>query len=397
VPPLRYLKYLIKDDLFGKLILKPFKWEVAVIKVLQVISGNDTGGGGSHVLNLSLYSNPMFHSIIGTLGGGGLYEKSKRLNVDTIKFKKSLTYDRYMLKYIDRNKIDIVNFHGAKAFFAHYFLKDKIKIPTVATVHSDFRDDFLNNSVKYKLFTPLSKKGLKSFHRYICVSDYIKDILDEENFRGRKFRVNNGIDINGFTVRENREDIRKKYNIPKEDFLYVNVARMHPVKNQMSLIQAFGIIRDKVKNVKLIIVGDGSEELKLRNLIVDLKLQEDVILTGYSENALDFINAGDVGILTSFSEGGAPPLVLFESAAVKKPFIAPDVGDMDKILDENSIFLVDPNSIESISSKMKLAYDRREYLPKMGENLYNICVKKFSIDNFCRQYNDIYNEIISQK
>jgi glycosyltransferase involved in cell wall biosynthesis len=370
---------------------------VAVIRVLQIISGNDVGGGGNHVLNLSLYSKSMFHSIIGTLGGGGLYEKSRKLNIDTIKFKKSLTYDRYMLEYIKKNQIDIVNFHGAKAFFTHYFLKDKVKIPTVATVHSDFRKDFLNNSIKYRLFTPLSKKGLKSFDRYICVSDYIKSILEEEDFTGRKFRVSNGIDVNGLTVKENRENIRKKYDISEKDFLYVNVARMHPVKNQMSLIQAFGIIRDEVENVKLIIVGDGSEELKLRNLIVDLALQNDVILAGYRKNAVDYINAGDIGVLTSFSEGGAPPIALLESAAVKKPFIAPDIGEMKKIFNEDSIFLINPNSVEDIVNKMKLAYDKRKYIPQMGNRLYDVCAEKFSVGNFCRQYNHIYQEIIYHK
>ncbi|NLU08775.1 MAG: glycosyltransferase family 4 protein [Clostridiales bacterium] len=367
------------------------------MKVLQIISGNDTGGGGNHVLNLSFYSRRMFDCTLGTIGGGGLYERSKRLGVNTVKFKRSITYDSFILKYIEENKIDIVNFHGARAFFVHYFLKNKINIPAVATVHSDFRKDFLNSKIKYKIFTPLSKAGLKSFGNYICVSDYIKDILDEENFRGKKFRGSTGIAGDGIVLKKDRNGIRKKYNISDRDFVYVNVARMHPVKNQMSLVEAFGIVRDKVKNVKLIIVGDGSEELKLRNLIVDLALQEDVILAGYSENAIDFMNAGDVGILTSFSEGGAPPMVLLESAAVKKPFIAPRVGDMDTILDDDSIFLVDPNSVEDISNKMKLAFDRREYMQGMGERLYDICKKKFSMNNFCRQYNDIYSRILSQE
>ncbi|MEY8000367.1 glycosyltransferase family 4 protein [Clostridium sp. Mt-5] len=367
------------------------------IKVLQIISGNDTGGGGNHVLNLSLYSKHMFDCIIGTIGGGGLYDKSRELKIDTVKFKRSATYDRHILEYIKKNQIDIVNFHGPKAFFMHYFIKNKIEIPTIATVHSDFRKDFLNNKIKYLLFTPLSQRGLRSFNKYICVSSYIENILSHENFTGKKFRVNNGIDFNGINVRENRECIREKYGISQDDFLYVNVARMHPIKNQMSLVEAFGIIKDKVKNVKLLIVGDGSEELKLRNIIIDLKLQDHVILAGYKKNAVDFINAGDVGILTSFSEGGAPPITLLESASVKKPFIAPDTGDIREIMDKDSIFLVNPNSIEDIEDKMKLAYDKREYISKMGEKLYHVCMEKFSIDNFCRQYNEIYTKILSQK
>ena len=73
-------------------------------------------------------------------------------------------------------------------------------MPTVAVVHSDFRYDFLNNKLKYFIFTPLSIKGLKSFNNYICVSNNLKNLLEEKKFKGSKAVVNNGIDIKKISI-----------------------------------------------------------------------------------------------------------------------------------------------------------------------------------------------------
>lgn len=339
----------------------------------------------------------MFHCIIGTLGQGKLYEKSKELKLDTMKFEKNPTYIKDIKRYIVQNNIDIIDFHGAKPFFIHYFLRNSINIPTTATVHSDYRKDFLNSKLKYLFFTPLSKIGLKSFKNYICVSDYLKNLLRSNNFVGKKFIVNNGIDFSSVKVKCSRENIRRKYGILESDFVYVNVARMHPIKNQLSLIRAFSLLQKCTSNTKLIIVGDGSMEKKLKKSILELNLQHKVILTGYKSNSIDFMNAGDVGILTSFNEGGAPPIVLLESAAVKKFFIAPDVGSIGEIVGRDLIYLVKPSSIEDIFEKMKTAYDKRQKIQFMGQNLYSNVVQKFSVDNFCRQYLEAYNEILLNK
>ncbi len=47
------------------------------IKVLQIITGNDIGGGGKHVLSLCYYSKDLFHTVLGCIGEGPLYDKAK--------------------------------------------------------------------------------------------------------------------------------------------------------------------------------------------------------------------------------------------------------------------------------------------------------------------------------
>jgi hypothetical protein len=128
--------------------------EVFKIKVLQIISGNDNGGGGNYVLNLSFYSKDRFQCVIGAIGGGALYEKSKSMGIETVQFKSSIFCYGSIIRYVKENNIDIVNFHGAKAFFMNYFLKNKLDTPSVATIHRDYRKDFINRKWKYIVFTP---------------------------------------------------------------------------------------------------------------------------------------------------------------------------------------------------------------------------------------------------
>ncbi|WP_411678905.1 glycosyltransferase family 4 protein [Clostridium thailandense] len=367
------------------------------IKVLQIISGNDNGGGGNHVLNLAYYSKDKFHCVIGAIGVGPLYDKSKEKGIDTVQFQNKSFYNGEVLRYIKENNIDIINFHGAKAFFLHCFLRNKLDIPSSATVHSDYKKDFLNSKLKYIIFTPLSIKGLKSFNYYICVSKYIRSILQKDKFKGEKFLVTNGMDYESIEITEERNEIRKNYGIDNDDFVYVNVARMHPIKNHLGLIEAFNKLKKEKRNVKLILVGDGELEEKLRGKVCELGLGKYIIFAGFSDNVVNFINASDISILTSFSEGGSPPLVILESAAAKKPFIGSKVGDIEETINEDRGFLIDPNSVEDIYAKMKEAYDKKDELGTLGENLCEFAQDSYSMKNFCKGYYNAYKKMLLDK
>jgi len=182
-------------------------------------------------------------------------------------FSKKLN-NRELVDFIHHNDISIVNFHGAKPFLMHLMLKGKFNIPTVAVVHSDFRYDFLNNKLKYLIFTPLSIMGLRSFKNYICVSNNLNSILIEKSFKGNKAVVNNGIDIKKTSIIISPEDIRENLKIKKTEFVYVMVARLHPIKNHKEVIHAFNKLTLEFHDLKLLLVGDGEIRTELEKLIL---------------------------------------------------------------------------------------------------------------------------------
>ncbi|NFV23337.1 glycosyltransferase family 4 protein [Clostridium sporogenes] len=364
------------------------------IKVLQIITGNDIGGGGKHVLNLCHYSKDLFKTVLGCIGEGPLYDKAKELGIETTLFSSKCFMNREIEEYIRNNNIDIANFHGAKAFFTHYFINKKLSIPTVATVHSNYKEDFLNNKLKYYLFTPWGVKGIKSFNIHIGVSNYIKDILDKDNIESKKFIVNNGIDLNYYKGKKANNNLREELNIEEKDVVYIMIARMHPIKNHNLLIEAFYKLEQEYKNVKLLLLGDGVEEENLKEKVDKLNLNSNIIFLGFKENIEDYIEIADISILTSLNEGGAPPLVILESGIKKVPVIASDVGDIPYTINKDNGFLIDPTSAHDIYDKMKEAYNNKNQLHILGENLYDTVINKYSIESFSQSYYECYKNLI---
>ncbi|AKN32506.1 glycoside hydrolase [Clostridium carboxidivorans P7] len=364
------------------------------IKVLQIISGNDNGGGGKHVLNLCVYSKGKFDTVIGCIGKGELYDNARSMGIEVILIES--LRNNQICDYVKENNVDIINFHGAKAFFMHYIMKKKLIKPCAATVHSDYRYDFLNNKLKYLFFTPLSKLGLKSFPYYICVSKYIKKLLEQSNFTGKKTVVNNGIDLEEINILNDKDKIRNKYDISKEDFVYVMVARMHPIKNHLICIEAFNKLNNEYSNTKLLLIGDGELKSVLEEKCNELSIKDKVIFTGFQSNVVDFINASDISILTSFNEGGSPPIVILESGAAKRAAICSDVGDINECINDETGFLIDPKSVEDIYLKMKSAYENKDMLRDKGQNLYELVKKQYSMNTFCDGYYNFYKQILSE-
>jgi len=96
--------------------------------------------------------------------------------------------------------------------------------------------------------------------------------------------------------------------------------------------------------------------------------------------------------LASLSEGGAPPLTVLESGVVKKSLIYTQVGDLESILLADSGYKVIHQNNENIYKAMKEAYLDKSNINVKGENLYNIVVKKFTIEAFWSNYFKIYKD-----
>jgi glycosyltransferase involved in cell wall biosynthesis len=364
------------------------------IKILHVISGNDYGGGATYVLNICKAPFDVLDNYLCCIGDGPLFEMARQNRVKAMKLSMKELIKNGLEQLVKSNSIDIINFHGAKANFLYFFIKKNISIPVAVTVHSDYRYDFTNSKLKYFLYTPLSVLGLRSFKNYICVSNHILQLLESKNFVGNKVIIENGIETNDYIPVLKPKELREKYKIKDDDFLFCMVARLHPIKNHISLIKAFKILKSENINIKLMLVGDGVLLEELKNETINGNIQDDVIFTGFQKNSLDYLNACNINVLPSFSEGGSPPLVILESGLVNKPVICSNIGDMNKIIDENIGYLIDPNSVEDIYNKMKLAYLNKNILIGMGNKLNNVVTKYYSIEKFWGKYYSFYNEIL---
>jgi len=101
----------------------------------------------------------------------------------------------------------------------------------------------------------------------------------------------------------------------------VGVGRLREQKNFSMLIRAFGNVLKK-KPARLLIVGSGREEERLRSLIEELGLESSVLLVGYSDNPYAFMAKADVFAFSSLWEG--MPNALMEAMVCGIPVVAND-------------------------------------------------------------------------
>ena len=103
------------------------------------------------------------------------------------------------------------------------------------------------------------------------------------------------------------------------------------------------------------------------------------------------LKSTDLTILTSYSEGF--PLTLLESARQKTPFISTDVGDIKKLVpDESYGWLIEPENANAISRALEQAYKQwnEGFLKEKGEKVYHLVANNFSLKKMCSQTKVVY-------
>jgi len=138
---------------------------------------------------------------------------------------------------------------------------------------------------------------------------------------------------------------RSDFMIPEDAgfFRTVTVGRLHSSKGQDILIKAIKILVDKGIAIRSYLVGYGEEYDNFAKMISDLKLENNVFLTGKLEDGdiKAFFKHADCIVIPSRSESIS--LILGEAVAEKKPVVVTDAGDTSYLVNKYNLGLSVPN------------------------------------------------------
>ena len=116
--------------------------------------------------------------------------------------------------------------------------------------------------------------------------------------------LKNGFDLNRFQYSHlKRIAFRKKLLIDESDFVIGNVGRLTKQKNQRFLIKTFKFIKMLKPNSKLILLGEGEDFKKLTLFAKKLKIENDVLFPGITDDLSGFYSAMDIFVFPSLYEG----------------------------------------------------------------------------------------------
>ncbi|MBP3328162.1 MAG: glycosyltransferase family 1 protein [Clostridia bacterium] len=140
--------------------------------------------------------------------------------------------------------------------------------------------------------------------------------------KGRAHILNNGIDTDIFSYSDEfRAESRKTLGLDDE-FILIHVGRFVGVKNHDFLIDVFEQVANAHPNSKLVLVGVGDLEEKIRTKVQKKELSDKVLFLGARKDIPALLSAADVLVFPSFYEG--MPNAVIEAQALSLQCIVSD-------------------------------------------------------------------------
>jgi glycosyltransferase involved in cell wall biosynthesis len=156
----------------------------------------------------------------------------------------------------------------------------------------------------------------------------------------------------------------------KNDFVFLTVARLVPVKNITLQLNTFKNLVVRYPDTQLWIVGDGPERALLERNAKELKISDRVVFWGWQSNPSAFYAHADSYLLSSDSEGWG--LAIFEAAAYELAILMTDVGCAGEFIHNGTNGLVvpprDPKALETGMIILRTDAQLRESLGQAAKN-----------------------------
>ncbi len=370
------------------------------MKILHLISGGDSGGAKTHLKNLVYKLSEYATITVACLMEGEFYTDFVQNYKDTVLFKQKNRMDlsvvNAIVKKLKNEKYDLLHVHGARANFVSVFIKKKIDIPIVTTMHSDYLLDF-DDFFKKLLFTNMNRFALRRIDYFIAVSDAFSVMLRERNFRPNSIQtVYNGMNFSAVpqTVTD-KETFAKNHGINYDkDCIYVGIlARLDLVKDVATFVRCAAEACKQNKRLRFLIGGDGAERKNLEALARQLGVGEGLKFLGFVSDNYGFLNFVDINTLTSLCESF--PYSMLEGAAMHLPMVASRVGGIPALVrDGETGYLFDVGNAREMAKHILTLADNPEMMHQMGENIYTLATTQFSDDAFAKRHMEMYKNIL---
>lgn len=202
----------------------------------------------------------------------------------------------------------------------------RIKTRLMISCHTNMAEEVKYAGLKRKIFLKIILFLTRFTYRYadsvVVVSEGIKN--DVHIYSGldkdRITTIYNPI-IDSKMEAQMKEEVECKW-IEVDEKVIISVGRLTRQKDFVTLIKAFDLVKKQYEGVKLIILGEGEDRVKLQKLIDEMGLGKEVNLWGYVNNPYAYLKKADLFVLASAWEGFGNSIV--EAMATGIPLICTD-------------------------------------------------------------------------
>ena len=367
------------------------------------------------VICLHPYTPPIISMVKNRKGYKNIYKQWKEVHPKKLVKPKGLdNINVIYVKYLrpPRGKLDFL-----EGWFAYYAVKKKIKnllsggkdlfhanwlfpvgkatellskkfgIPYIITLRGSDINLLELNSINWNSADSI----LKNSNKITSVSSFLLNECKKKKLSidDKKIYITHNFYDSKLFIIKDKLLARKNINIDNNFKIIFYAGGLRKLKNVDILINSISQISEEYR-LKLFIAGSGYEENNLRSLVEEKNIKDSVIFVGKldTKKIIEYYNAADLFCLVSKNEG--LPNVIVESLLCGTPVIATSVGEIPNLIDEGiNGYLVEPNSILSLSQKIQLGFET-----PWNRDILRESISFLSNENVLQEYNHIYKEFV---
>lgn len=312
----------------------------------------------------------------------------------------------YVAPIVEEIKPDVI--HVEDHFFVAWSLIDyarKHKIPMVGTNHYHPRNLIHYLKLSPKIEEKIEKLAWKHFNTIYEQLDIIttptetsRQIMLGNGFKKPIRVISNGIDMAYFKPFPKQEltEVAKKYHLNGDFKKVLFVGRIEKEKSIDVTIRAIQLVSKKI-DVKLFIIGVGSERDELEKLVGELGIGDKVVFLGSlpDQDVRRIYSLCDLFVTASTVE--LQGLVVMEAMASGKPIVSSQGMALHELVEEGGNGYVFPNGdYQTAAEKILLVLGDSEKAENMGKASLEL-IKKHSSETSLDKYEQCYKDAIAQK
>jgi colanic acid/amylovoran biosynthesis glycosyltransferase len=198
-----------------------------------------------------------------------------------------------------------------------------------------------------------------------------------------------GVDVLRFQPRPSR--------LKPEVFTILCVGQLEPLNGQRIVLETCRLLRQSGRNVRLVLVGIGSDENELKKL-AEADIGSSVIFTGalHQERICDWYNRADVFVSCSLSDG--IPLPVMEAMASGLPCISARTTTMLDLMREGSEgLLVEPDSAHELAGAIMRLMDDDSLAKRLSGHGRARILQKYSLTRTAERFGSLFQSRLTSK
>ena len=304
----------------------------------------------------------------------------------------------------NEEKFDIVHVHLPNPIASISALSNQSQ-NIVVSYHSDvIKDNIFAKSLNH-LYTKLVLTPLLDRAKVIIATspNYVAGSKILQKYKKKVRVVPYSVDLELFKLNKSNKktflELKEKYKGKK---IILFVGRLVPYKGLEFLIRAMPSIREEIKNIKLIIIGDGILKQQLEEMVSELGLDDCIeFIPGlHNEKLPPYYFAAELFVLPSIYKAEAFGIVQLEAMACGKPIVSTNVfGSGISYANKNGEtgLVVPPRNPKQLSKAVIKILGGENFRKLLGRNSKLRVKKYFSKSTMVKNILKIYKSILAPR